>query len=740
MRWSFHTKVLAPVIGTMVLLVLTTMWIVNRRITDQIEAAAGRELVTANAVFKNSQAIRARNLLRRYQNVPNEPRFKAVTQLGDAETLRFLLSELLDELGGELVVFTTVELKPLARAARLADHAPAIKGADFDAPSALSIKAALAGDAAVDTVRVGNRLFDLISVPVVIGANIVGALTFATEVDDAVVQEFKQLTHAEVVLVVGEQIAASTLQGKNLPTELSPAIQSITQAASRTTHRQVQIGGEHFLYHGGRFTGLGGDQSAGYLLLLSSYEQPLQVLAATQRMLGLLSLASMALSILIIHGFLRKVTQPLVELRNSAEAVGKGDFSRHVQVRSRDECGELAQVFNQMTANLKTSREQLETTVETLKTTQEQLVQSEKLAGIGEFVAGVTHELNNPLTTVIGFAELLQQSQIDAQHRRFLDHIVNAAQRCHKIVQSLLSFARQHKPERKLVNLHELVEGAIGILAYQMRTSNIQAVTKFDPHLPKVMADPHQLQQVFLNLINNARQAIEAYQPKGLITVTSERCGTGVRLLFQDSGPGISEQNIKKIFDPFFTTKPVGKGTGLGLSLSYGIIQEHGGTIGVRSKEGEGTTFIIELPAADASASSEASSAPATVMLNGHGKRVLLVDDEDAILSLLQEALGPNGCQLDIARDGESALDRLKGANYDAMICDWKMPGLNGQQVYQRLHEHDPAAAAKIIFITGDIVNESTREFIEQRGNRYLSKPFSLDEVRAAVSEVLKAA
>src|SRR5262249_7997862 len=149
--------------------------------------------------------------------------------------------------------------------------------------------------------------------------------------------------------------------------------------------------------------------------------------------------------------------------------------------------------------------------------------------------------LNNPLTTVVGFAELLQQSQVDPQHKRFLDHIISAAQRCHKIVQSLLSFARQHKPERKLVDLHELVEGAIGILAYQMRTSSIQAVTKFDPNLPKVMADPHQLQQVFLNLINNARQAIEGYQSKGTVTVTTERCAAGVRLLFQDSGPGISE-------------------------------------------------------------------------------------------------------------------------------------------------------------------------------------------------------
>jgi CheY-like chemotaxis protein len=216
-----------------------------------------------------------------------------------------------------------------------------------------------------------------------------------------------------------------------------------------------------------------------------------------------------------------------------------------------------------------------------------------------------------------------------------------------------------------------------------------------------------------------------------------------VRLLFQDSGPGISEQNLKKIFDPFFTTKPVGKGTGLGLSLSYGIIQEHGGTISVRSKEGEGATFVIELPIshADGDCSTDAAHArEIAIPVSSRGKRILLVDDEESILTLLQEALRSDGCQLDVARDGETALRQLRAERYDATVCDWKMPGLNGQQVFERLHELDPVAATRIIFITGDIVNESTRQFIEQRGNRYLSKPFSLDDVRSVVGQVLKAA
>ena len=184
-----------------------------------------------------------------------------------------------------------------------------------------------------------------------------------------------------------------------------------------------------------------------------------------------------------------------------------GDFSRRVKVHSEDECGELAQVFNQMTENLKNSREQLETTVETLKTTQAQLIQSEKLSGIGEFIAGVAHELNNPLTSVMGFSELLQNAEVSPKDKRYLELIHKSALRCQKIVQALLGFARRSAPERKAVCLNGLVEAAVEILHYQLRTSNVEAIMNLDPDLPQAMVDPHQIQQVFVNLINNARQA-----------------------------------------------------------------------------------------------------------------------------------------------------------------------------------------------------------------------------------------
>src|SRR5439155_17995617 len=223
-------------------------------------------------------------------------------------------------------------------------------------------------------------------------------------------------------------------------------------------------------------------------------------------------------------------------------------------------------------------------------------VQTEKLAGVGEFVAGVTHELNNPLTAVIRFAELLQNSNLSQEHRGYVRRIVDGVGRCHKIVRSLLSFARKHRPERKLSNLNDLVENTLSFVQYEFHTGNIAIVRQLDPDLPSIMVDPNQLQQVFLNIVNNARQAIEGFRHDGQLKVSTDRVEDKLRVSFADNGPGITPENLTKIFDPFFTTKEIGKGTGLGLSLSYGIIQEHNGTIQVSSAPGAGTTFIIELP------------------------------------------------------------------------------------------------------------------------------------------------
>ena len=452
------------------------------------------------------------------------------------------------------------------------------------------------------------------------------------------------------------------------------------------------------------------------------------------------ALIGVAITGLIALILVRLVTRRLRELRDSADAVGRGDYSQRVEVTSYDEFGQLATAFNKMTENVKASHDELEKKVESLTAAQQQTIQTEKLAGISEFVSGVAHELNNPLTSVMGFSELLQQSELHEQQRRYLDVISKSAKRCQKIVHNLLSFARRHAPERKVICVNEIVESAVEILQNQMRDGNIEVVMQLEPNLPATELDPHQMQQVFLNVINNARQAMEGQETHGKLRVATETAGDKVRIIFQDNGPGIPPENITRIFNPFFTTKEVGKGTGLGLSLCYGIVSEHGGTITPHSTVGQGATFVIELPItqkpvrATEKTTATASPAPAE---EGDGKRVLVVDDEDMILQMIKEVLTRNGYKVDIAHDGESALRRLSQYHYDLALCDWKMPGLNGEQVFERLNASNPEMSRRLIFITGE-VNERVQEFLRSKNKICLSKPFTLVEFRSAIDKVLQ--
>ena len=738
-NFSFGTKVLVPVLGSMIVLLVTTVWMLNYRISKEFQTEAGRSLSSASAALAKSLLLRREQMLLRFRKLARVPKYVAAMQSGDRQTLANFLEETRQEEGVDIISFTTIEGQTLARSIRN----PMISGEEFERNTREQAREALAQKDKADVVRVGDKLFDVVSIPISgTGDYLIGALTFAIEMGSATAQDWRELTQCEIVLVAEGKVITSTLArpGLNeLCERLFPA--GGNRSFQREQPRDAQIGGEHYFYSSCVFGSLGGESTVGWLIL-SSYEQPLKALQNTKQMLVAVSLAGVLLGTLVVWFLVRKVTQPLRELRDSAEAVGRGDFSRRVEVKSGDECGELAWVFNQMTENIQRSREQLEQTVHSLKTTQAQLVQSEKLSGIGEFVAGVAHELNNPLTSVMGFSELLGQANTNPQQKRHLEMIHKSAQRCQKIVQNLLSFARRHAPERKLSNINELVGSAVEFLHYQLRTGNIEVTTRLDPTLPKTMVDPHQLQQVFLNIINNGRQAIEAHQPKGTILVSTQQCGKRLRVTFQDNGPGISRENLSKVFDPFFTTKDIGKGTGLGLSLCYGIIQEHGGTILVESKPGAGARFIIELPVAVeesviADPVPEKKIAPSEKIISPKGKKVLVIDDEESILQMMSETLAEDGYFVDVARDGEAALKRMSQSRYDLALCDWKMPGLNGQQVYERVRISDPDLSERMIFITGDVINDRAQQFLHDEEKVCIAKPFSLAEFRAAVGKAL---
>jgi len=740
---SFRAKVLVPVIFVMVCLLIVTAAVVNHRITQQFESEALETLGHADDGFNLWHQQRNENQIVR-KDLSEDARFHPSFLKGD-KFIQQKLPEILNAAGSgvDLVAFTTTK-KEMLGPFTYSDNS--IPKSEFGSATAFLRGQALQGVPCTDIVHVGEKLYVIASYPTHNAENdVAGALTFGTEIGRTQADEISHYTRSQVVLLSGNHVVAHTLSITdsnqrfiNLYKDLSPGLRS---ADAPLQMKKEVFAGNHYYCAAGRFKPNDPD-SPGYLLLYS-YEPSWRALQTTQKILVAANAIAIVLGSVIICLLVGMVTRPLRELRDTAEAVGRGDFSRRVKVRYDDECGELARVFNRMTENLKHSREELESTVETLKNTQAQLIQSEKLSGIGEFVAGVAHELNNPLTSVMGFSELLQNAPVAPTEKRYLEMIHKSALRCQKIVQALLGFARRSTPERKAVCVNQLVEAAAEILLYQLRTSNVEAILELDPNLPHAMVDPHQIQQVFVNLINNARQAIEAHQPKGWIKVITATNDGYVRIIIQDNGPGIPEQNLSKIFDPFFTTKEVGKGTGLGLSLVYGIIKEHGGTIVPRSRPGEGATFIIELPVTERPSEVVAETPDPMVHLGkgreGVGKRVLVIDDEEPILQMVREALTPQGYEVDIASDGATALQRIAEKQYDVALCDWKMPGLNGQQVYERARAVNPALSDRIIFITGDIINERTRKFLEQQNKICLPKPFTIAEFRLAIKKILSA-
>lgn len=367
----------------------------------------------------------------------------------------------------------------------------------------------------------------------------------------------------------------------------------------------------------------------------------------------------------------------------------------------------------------------------------QKLAHSEKLSSLGEIVSGVAHELNNPLTAIMGFSDYLLDKDLPEKVKKQLKMINDASLRSKRIIDNLLTFARAYKPEKKYNDLNSVITGTIDLKDYQLRVNSIDVELNLDPSLPKTMLDEHQLQQVFLNLINNAQHAIAEKGVGGRISIKTTFDDSIIRATVSDTGKGIPDDSLKKIFDPFFTTKEVGAGTGLGLSISYGIIKEHGGNIYATSRPGEGATFIIELPiiktAADSS--SAATSTPEKSQLSKKGNRALVLDDEELILSLINVVLADSGFHVDTAATGDDALKLLSEHAYDLIISDFKMPGMNGKEFYHKVKSIKPEAANKIIFISGDSVSDGTQEFLKDTGNIFLKKPFTIEELIKIISE-----
>ncbi|HLQ58406.1 MAG TPA: ATP-binding protein [Gemmatimonadales bacterium] len=376
--------------------------------------------------------------------------------------------------------------------------------------------------------------------------------------------------------------------------------------------------------------------------------------------------------------------------------------------------------------------------------TQTQLQQAEKLAAIGQLVSGVAHEINNPAAIISGFAQTLLLDQLPPDQRETVQMMYDEATRIGRITSNLLAFARAGSKERTLVELNETVRRTFALRSYHLTTLNITVNLELDEANPKAWANGSEVQQLLLNLLINAEQALTTVPGRRAITIRTMTAGDeGIQLQVADTGPGIPTDIQEKIFDPFFTTKPEGTGTGLGLSICYGIAHDHGGRISVHSVPGHGATFTVALPR-DARTRQRTTPAPMRVPVEARepddALSVLLIDDEEGLRRAVVSFLKRRGMRIIAVEDGGDALRVLRRERFDVIVSDVRMPGMSGGEFLERLRREHPAMVNRLIFTTGDTFASDTSSLLRESGVPSLVKPYDFAKLETVLREVAEAA
>lgn len=373
----------------------------------------------------------------------------------------------------------------------------------------------------------------------------------------------------------------------------------------------------------------------------------------------------------------------------------------------------------------------------------EKLLHSEKMSSIGKFIAGIAHELNNPLMGIMGFSQILTEtagdkSINDPYVKDKLKKIYREAVRTAKIVQSLLTFARAKETNKTYNDINKLIHDTVELREDILKKNNIKIVLNLDKDIPSTMVDFYQIQQVFMNLINNAMDAMVAANGDGTLTISTIRKGRYIITSFSDDGPGIPNEFKEKIFDPFFTTKEVGKGTGLGLSITHGIIEEHLGSIDIGNSKDGGAIISVSLPIV-----AKPTEKPKVHILTHKasaaltGCRVLVADDEESIRETLAQILETEGCLVASTPDGRLAMDLIRKSPPDIVITDLKMPNIGGIELYNILKKEQPTLSKRVIFLTGDILDDKTEGFLKESGLPFILKPFDPKELIKLIRSIL---
>ncbi|MDL5050296.1 ATP-binding protein [Oscillatoria amoena NRMC-F 0135] len=374
---------------------------------------------------------------------------------------------------------------------------------------------------------------------------------------------------------------------------------------------------------------------------------------------------------------------------------------------------------------------------------QEQIIQSEKMASLGRAIAGIAHEINNPLTAILGHASLLKlrNQQSDPATLQSIEAIYRETIRTADLVKGLLAFARKESPKRQVTGVNELVHAVAGLKKYQLQVQNTELQLDLENISYPVEICPQQIQQVLINLITNAEQAIPKTHRRGRVVVSVRRSGHKVLIRVSDNGSGIPEGSRKYIFDPFYTTKDPGQGTGLGLSLATTLMENNGGNLLLEKTSSEGTTFLIELPLCAANGALEMALEKATpdIIPEQESARisVLIVDDEPQVIQTLGDYMDMEGYTVSMVKSAYAALDIMQTVTFDVVISDVRMPGMDGMEFYQKTIELFPSYRGRFIFMSGDLMRENVMTRIREFECPCIEKPFLLQDMVKLISSVI---
>lgn len=406
--------------------------------------------------------------------------------------------------------------------------------------------------------------------------------------------------------------------------------------------------------------------------------------------------------------------------------------------------------IKELEAQLAKAMQDNDDTLRDLRFVKDRIFHIEKMAGLGKMFVSMANELNNLLSGIIGYTELLvDNSECPVAVKRELEVISRQSHRTYTIIKGLLAFSHLQKIEREPIQINETLEYIVSLKKHYLMFDNIILSLECDKNLPQITGNSDSLQHLFINLINNAHQALKNYNGERKLIIKTERKKGYVQIVFRDTGPGVPLELHERLFEPFFSTWGEKESLGLGLATSYGIVSEHGGNLYYDKEQAAsgGAVFVVELPV-----KKQMAKAPAKILNNGRKqsiektddreisekkKRILLVDDSDSVLGMLCDALSSEGFDVISTTSGEKALEMIEVENYDLIITDMKMPVVSGIHLYSFIENEKPHLLDKIVFITGDIIDSTTRSFLKTIDNPYFTKPFDVRKFISIIRNIV---